>query len=73
MVEKEVDKRGEGDSDSALPVVHSSETVPDPNMFRPLRFDGAAMDGNSKGKGKNSSFIINLLLMGLLVYVNVFD
>nr|XP_009773882.1 PREDICTED: ribonuclease 3-like protein 1 isoform X1 [Nicotiana sylvestris] len=54
MVEKKVAKRGEDDSDSAFPVVRSSETVPDPNMFRPLRFDGAAMDGNSKGKGTQS-------------------
>ena len=55
MVEKKVAKRGEDDSDSAFPVVRSSETVPDPNMFRPLRFDGAAMDGNSKGKGQGSA------------------
>ncbi|XP_059306669.1 ribonuclease 3-like protein 1 [Lycium ferocissimum] len=30
---------------------YTSETVSDPNTFRPLRFDGAVMDGNSKGKG----------------------
>lgn len=28
---------------------YRSETVPDPDTFRPLR---AVMDGNSKGKGK---------------------
>ncbi|MCD7464881.1 hypothetical protein HAX54_000141 [Datura stramonium] len=43
-VEKKVDKRGEGDSDS--------ETVSDPNTFRPLRFDDPFIDGNSKGRGK---------------------
>ncbi|CAN4088566.1 unnamed protein product [Withania somnifera] len=52
-VAKKLHNRGDGVSGSAHLIAHTSETLPDPNTVRPLRFDGAiaVMDGNSKPKG----------------------